>query len=107
MGFNRARVTPASEIISLTEKSSKKIKEVQATYEKAKKEIMKCSHSLEPKYEKDLKAFLATEGKLAQIKMGRMESRISRVEMISRRYNSQAERKEVDALEKLRAKALK
>lgn len=105
--FNKAKVTPSEKMIAQTEQSVKKLKEVTALYEKAKKEMAKCGEGLAAKYEKDLKAFLATTAKLSEIKMGRLEMRIERVGTISRRYKDQAKWKEVDALEQLRTKALK
>merc|ERR1712139_214810 len=61
----------------------------------------------EPKYEKDLKDFLKKEAKKTEIDIGRLEQRLNRIEMISKRFRNQAKHKEGDALEKLREQVLK
>merc|ERR1711865_1186164 len=86
--------------------SDKQVKEATVAHEKAGKEMAKASQGLEPKYEKDLKAYLTKQTKKVDIQMGRMGSRIARVKMVAHRFGNQASVKETEVLMTLRSKAL-
>merc|ERR1712139_332330 len=88
--MGKARKMAVESLHEESEKCETKIKAVKAAYEKAKAEMAKMVKGIEPKYEKDLKAYLSEQTKKIEMDMGRMDSRISRVENIKRRFRAQA-----------------
>jgi len=103
----KAKVMTPEDMISQTDECEKRIQAAAAAFDKAKAEMDKMKAGIEPKYEKDLKAYLAEQSKKIEMTMGRMDGRVNRVKNISRRFRNQAKNKEGEEMESLRSKVLK
>lgn len=103
----RAKVMTKEEMMSLTEKSEKEHDAAKIKYEKAPSVLEKAMETIDPRYEKDLKEFISKESTKIVSDLKRMEMRLNRVAVKSKRFREQASQKELHALEKVQVKAAK
>jgi len=103
----RAKVMKPEEMISLAAKSDKVHDAAKSKYEKAPSALEKAMASIDPKYEKDLKASIHKDARKLDLDLKRMEMRLNRVSVKCRRYRDQAFQKEIADILSLRSKAAK
>jgi len=103
----KAKTMPAPSMVALADETDEVIKDSKASVAEARKQIDALSEGIDERFVKDLKAFLGTEAKQLEIRMGRMDSRLSRATNLSSRFREQASKKRGAELEKSRVAALK
>lgn len=103
----KAKTMPAPGMVALADETDEVIKEAKTSVAEARKQIDSLSEGIDERFVKDLKAFLGTEAKQLEIRMGRMDGRLSRATNLSSRFREQAGKKRGAELEKLRIGALK
>lgn len=104
---SKAKTMPAPGMVALADETDEVIKEAKASVAEARKQIDSLSEGIDERFQKDLKAFLGIEVKQLEMRMGRMDSRLSRATNLSSRFREQASRKRGTELEKLRTAALR
>merc|ERR1712137_908181 len=94
-------------MIVVADEADEMIKDARATVAAARSQIDSLSTNLDERFARDLKSFLELESKQLEIRMGRMDSRLSRTINLSSRFRDEAIKKQAAELQQLRKNALK
>lgn len=103
----KARTMPAPDMTKLSDETDEMIAGAKQNVAAARKQIESLSADIDDRFREDLQSFLTTEAKQLEMRMGRMDSRLSRATNLSVRFRDQATKKVAAELENLRVKALK
>uniref|UniRef100_A0A7S1AK39 EF-hand domain-containing protein n=1 Tax=Noctiluca scintillans TaxID=2966 RepID=A0A7S1AK39_NOCSC len=104
---NKAKTMCAPSMILLADETDTLIGEAKATVMAARRHIESLSEGIEAPFKADLQSFLTTEAKQLELRIGRMDSRLSRATNLSVRFRESANKKVAAELERLRSNALK
>merc|ERR1719193_637434 len=103
----KAKTMPAPDMLALADETDAGIKEAKVSVVAARKQIDVLSEGIDERFAVELRSFLGAETKTLEIRMGRMDSRLSRVMNLSSRFREQASKKRGAELERLRSLALR
>lgn len=104
---NKAKTMCAPSMILLADETDTLIGEAKATVMAARRHIESLSEGIEAPFKADLQSFLTTEAKQLELRIGRMDSRLSRATNLSVRFRESANKKVAAELDRLRSNALK
>merc|ERR1719276_230583 len=91
----------------LADETDAMIKEAEGSASSARAQVAALSENIDEQFKAVLQSFLASEAKSIDMKLGRMDSRISRAQNLSMRFRDQAAKKVAVELEKLKSQVLK
>jgi len=104
---SKAKTDPVQELLKMTGETEETAESVKTMVAEAKAQISGVSESLTDDFKEDLKGWLSKESKLHDIKLGRMEQRISRVETLCKQVRDDAAKRKATEVDKLRAAVVK
>mmetsp|Transcript_13579 Transcript_13579/g.42422 ORF Transcript_13579/g.42422 Transcript_13579/m.42422 type:complete len:470 (+) Transcript_13579:782-2191(+) len=102
---SKGRTMPVPDMIALADSTDATIAEARSAAAAARRRIDGLGDGLEERYAADLRTFLATEAKQLELRMGRMDSRLSRATNLSHRFREQAGKRDLAELDCLRRTA--
>lgn len=103
----KAKSMAVADMTKLADETDKMIKEAEESASSARAQVAALSENIDEHFKVHLQAFLASEAKSIDMKLGRMDSRIGRAQNLSMRFRDQATKKVTVELEKLKGQVLK